>query len=293
MDLAALAVFRAVARAQSVTRAAGLLGRAPSNVTTRVQQLEAEIGAPLFQRDRRRMTLTAEGVTYLDYAERILNLAEEAQQVVNPTRPFGTLRIGSMESTAAARLSRPLARFNAKWPEVTIDLSTGPTRQLAEALLAQRIDCALIAVPTGAWWLDADQLDMRPLFREELVLLLPPGHPPVRSPEEIRPRALAAFAPGCTYRGLAEDWLAGAGARPLQLRIHEVRSYHAMVACTAAGACFSILPRSVLDLMPDAGRFTLTPLAEIDTRLASRPGFGTPAFAEFRATLLEFADRTG
>ncbi|ANG98787.1 LysR family transcriptional regulator [Brucella pseudogrignonensis] len=290
MDLASLAVFRTVAREQSVTRAAELTGRVPSNVTTRVQQLEAEIGVPLFQRDKKRMTLTAEGVTYLEYADRILNLAEEAQQVVNPAEPVGTLRVGSMESTVAARLSEPLAQFNLKWPDVTVDLSTAPTRQLIEALLAHRIDCALIAVPSGEWWLAPNDLDTMPLFREELVLLLPPGHPQVEHAAEIKPRALAAFAPGCTYRMLAEEWVTGFGSRSAQLQFQEVRSYHAMVACTAAGSCFSILPRSVLDLVPDADKFTIKPLMVVDTHLASRPGFRTPAFTEFRETLQTFAD---
>lgn len=52
MDLATLSMFRTVAQEQSVTRAADLLGRVPSNVTTRIQQLEAEIGVALFQRDK-------------------------------------------------------------------------------------------------------------------------------------------------------------------------------------------------------------------------------------------------
>ncbi len=287
MDLASLAVFRAVAREQSVTRAAELLGRVPSNVTTRIQQLEAEIGVSLFHRDRKRMALTAEGQTYLDYADRILNLADEAQQTVKPNKPFGTLRIGSMESTAASRLPQPLARFNARWPEVTIDLSTGPTRQLIEELLTHRVDCALIAIPPGRCWLAPDDLEQAVIYREELVLLLPPGHPKVGHSDEIRPRSLAAFGPGCAYRFLAEEWITGFGARPAQLRVHEVRSYHAMVACTAAGASFCILPRSVLDLVPNAGDFTVQSLMAVETSLAIRSGFGTPAVNELRDVLLE------
>ena len=290
MDLASLAVFRTVAQQQSVTRAAEMLGRVPSNVTTRIQQLEAEIGVPLFQRDKKRMALTAEGTAYLDYADRILNLAEEAQQVVSPSGPAGVLRIGSMEATVATRLPAPLARFNETWPQVTIDLSTAPTRPLIESLLARRIDCALIAVPEGEWWLSSDEIDKVPVFREELVLVLPPGHPDVHRADDIKPRSLAAFAPGCTYRMLAEEWVTGFGTRPTQLRIQEIKSYHAMIACTAAGSCFSILPRSVLDLVPDASRFTVRTLAVVDTYLASRPGFATPAFNEFRTTLAAFSN---
>ncbi|WP_414832796.1 LysR family transcriptional regulator [Afifella sp. YEN Y35] len=290
MDLASLAIFRTVAREGSITRTAHLLGRVPSNVTTRIQQLEAEIGVPLFQRDRKAMTLTAEGVAYLDYAERILNLAEEAEQVVNPKEPVGTLRIGSMESTVAARLPLPLAEFNANWPEVTIELVTAPTRQLVDALLAHRIDCALIALPPDDTGFGPDEVATPPLFREELVLLLPPGHPEIGHAKEIKPRALAAFAPGCTYRRLAEEWVTDGGTAPARLQFQEVRSYHAMVALTAAGTCFSLLPRSVLDLVPDADRFTIKPLMTVDTCLAERPSFKTPAVLQLRETLRAFSD---
>lgn len=290
MDFAALAVFRTVAREQSITRAAELLGRVPSNVTTRIQQIEEAVGVPLFLRERKGMTLTAAGRTYLDYADRILNLADEAIQVVNPAGPAGVLRIGSMECTVASRLPVPLARFNQRWPEVTIDVSTAPTRQLIDSLLAHRIDAALIAVPSGEWWLGPQDLDTVPVFREDLVLVLPPGHPEVRHVADLKPKALAAFAPGCTYRMLAEEWLTGFGTVKGRFSIHEVRSYHAMFACTAAGSCFSIMPRSVLDLLRHTGAVEEKALMRVDTYLACRPGFSTPAFTAFRDLLAGFSD---
>ncbi|MUZ75282.1 LysR family transcriptional regulator [Agrobacterium vitis] len=290
MDLATLAIFRSVAKEQSVTRASELVGRAPSNVTTRIQQLESDIGIALFQRETKRMVLTPEGDTFLEYVERILNLADEARQIVNPTEPLGVLRVGSMEATAATRLPIPLAQFNAQYPKVTIDLTTGPTRQLVEALLARRIDCALVAVPADEWWLSSSDVDMVPLFREELVLLLPPGHPEIEKPEDIKPEALAAFAPGCTYRMLAEEWVAGMVSKRTQLRLQEVRSYHAMIACVAAGACFSILPRAVLDSVPHKDQFTIKPLTTVNTQLVSRPGYRTAAFTKLRATLIAAGD---
>ena len=262
----------------------------PSNVTTRIQQLETEIGVALFQRDKKRMLLTQEGETFLEYADRILNLADEARQVVNPSAPCGTLRVGSMESTVASRLPVPLAAYNKAWPDVTIELSTAPTRQLIDALLARRIDCALIAVPSGEWWLEPGTLDTHALFREQLVLLLPPGHPDIRHASDIKPKALAAFAPGCTYRMLAEEWLTGFGSIKEHFAVQEVGSYHAMFACTAAGSCISIMPRSVVDLMRHLGPVKEHPLMTVDTVLACRPGFETPAFAEFRKTLEAVSD---
>ena len=72
MDLAALAIFRAVVRENGVTRAAAKLNRVQSNVTTRIKQLEEELGAALFVRDGRRLVLTPAGHTLLPYAERLL-----------------------------------------------------------------------------------------------------------------------------------------------------------------------------------------------------------------------------
>ena len=110
MDLTSLALFRAVALEQSVTRAAQSLQRAQSNVTTRIQQLEEELGASLFLREGKRMRLTEQGQAFLAYAEQLLALADEARQALHPAQPSGRLRLGSMESTAAARLPEPLAR---------------------------------------------------------------------------------------------------------------------------------------------------------------------------------------
>ncbi len=290
MDIASLAVFRTVAKEQGITRAAELLGRVPSNVTTRVQNLETEIGVALFQRDKKRMILTTEGEKFLEYAEHILNLAEEARQSVNPSEPHGTLRIGSMESTVASRLPAPLAEFNKTWPDVLIELSTSPTRQLIDQLLARQIDCALIAIPSGDWWLEPGTLDTFPMFREELVLLLPADHPDIEHASEINVRSLATLETGCTYRMLAEEWLTGFGSIREHYAVQEVRSYHAMFACTAAGSCISIMPRSIVNQMHHLGTVKEHPIMTVDTHLATRPQFDTRAFREFRRILAKTSD---
>ena len=87
MDFAALEIFRAVAQEGSVTRAAERLGRVQSNVTTRVQQLEEQLGATLFLREGKRMVLTPAGEALRGYADRLLALTEEARQSVHPSEP--------------------------------------------------------------------------------------------------------------------------------------------------------------------------------------------------------------
>ena len=280
LDLAALAIFRAVAQEGSVTRAAERLQRVQSNVTTRVRQLEADVSATLFLREGKRMALTAEGELLLGYADRLLALAEEARQALRPGEPGGRLRLGSMESTAASRLPAPLARLHQQWPAVALDLSTGPTQELLERLRAHALDAAFVAWPPGQ---PPDAaLDTRPVFTEELLLALPPGHPAVRGPQDVQPDTLAVFEAGCTYRRMAQEWFA---PRHAPLRLLELGSYHAILASVAGGSCAGVVPRSVLALTPQAALLAVQPLATIDTLLVWRRGYRSAALDALLQTL--------
>ena len=284
MDLVALEIFRTVAREASVTRAAERLGRAQSNVTTRVQQLEEQLGAALFLREGKRMQLTPEGETLLAYADRLLALAEEARQAVRPGPPAGLLRLGAMESTAAARLPGPLARLHARWPDLVLELRTAPSRQLVDQVLAHQLDCALVAWPPPGMDDDAP-VERTPVFTESLLLALPASHPPGAPVEQ-----LAAFAHGCTYRRIGEDWMRLAtGEAP---RVRELASYPAILACVAAGRCAGVVPQSVVDTLRTPPALQWVPLGTCDTVLVHRAGYATPALAALRDILLSNGDNT-
>ncbi|WP_305827008.1 LysR family transcriptional regulator NmoR [Pseudomonas aeruginosa] len=284
MDLSSLEIFRAVAHEASVTRAAQQLQRAQSNVTTRIRQLEEDLGVELFLRDGKRMSLTERGSEFLAYAEQLLALADEARQSMHPAEPGGRLRLGSMESTAASRLPALLASYHKAWPRVALEVSTGTSRALFDGVRARRLDCALVAAGPGwAGELDGSGLRGEPLFREELLMILPAEHPPVHDVAEVRLRTLAGFARGCTYRQLAEDSLG------TPLTVQEVGSYHAILACVAAGACVGVLPRSVLQLLGTPPLRSL-PLAEVDTWLVWREGYATAAFERWRGVLGQAGD---
>ena len=111
LDIASLEVFQAVVRHGGVSKAAAQLNRVQSSVSTRIRQLEDQLGEPLFLRDNKRMTLTDAGRNLLPYAERMLTLAREAADAVKTKDLNGTFCIGTMESTAAARLPQVLSRF--------------------------------------------------------------------------------------------------------------------------------------------------------------------------------------
>ena len=283
MDLAALQIFKAVVDEGGVIRAARKLNRVQSNVTTRVKQLESDLGAQLFERRGRVLVLSPEGRLLLGYAERMLKLSAEARAAMQSGAPHGTLKLGSLESTAAARLPPILSRYHAKYPDVLIELSTGTSAALVAKVHNFEVEGALVAEPFNAAGLDATLA-----FTEKLVLVAPKGHKGVRALKNSSRRTLIAFTTGCSYRRKLETWLGMSGIAAD--RIMEFGSYHAIVACVAAGSGVAIIPRSVLQVLNAEASVAIHALppaiAASRTMLITRPGFRTAAL---EALLVEIA----
>ena len=260
MDLAALTIFRAVVRENGVTRAAAKLNRVQSNVTTRIKQLEEQLGTDLFIRDGRRLVLTPAGETLLPYAERLLALADEARHAVREDRPSGRLRLGTMESVAATRLPGLLARYHQRWPDVALELETGTTGKLIERVREFEVDAALVATPLDPAAL-SELFETVPVFREELVMLSPRGHRPIREVRDISISTLIAFERGCAYRAYIEKWYLEHGVRPA--RVLELGSYHAIVVFVllAAGWPWHRDPCSICKPMRAISRFMSVPIS--------------------------------
>src|SRR5438309_11830250 len=125
IDLGALQIFKAVVDEGGVAKAAARLHRVPSNVTTRVKQLEARLGRALFHRRRRRLVLTPDGEVLLAYADRLLRLSSEAEAALDGGAPRGTLRLGTLGSAVATRLAPVLARYHRAYPGVRLGVVTG------------------------------------------------------------------------------------------------------------------------------------------------------------------------
>jgi DNA-binding transcriptional LysR family regulator len=290
MDTAELEIFRTVAYERSITRAAHALNRAQSNVTTRVQQLEEELGVTLFLRQNKRMDLTPQGERFLAYAEQLLATAEEARQSLHQDVAQGVLRIGSMESAAAARLPKPLVAFHAENPRVKVELTTGPTDTLVNGVLGFKLDCAVVAHPLDGHhqkiqWDEHDpNLDGTYLFTERLMLVTPTGFRMAKrkgGPNAIT--TVAAFSNGCTYRRCADEWIASrtdtSSGAPWS--VLEVSSYHAILACVASGSAVGVLPQSVLDLYQERIPLEALFLRPVHSFLVRRKGYATPAYNAF------------
>src|SRR5579864_2463629 len=145
MDLVDLQVFKSVVEEGGIVKAARKLHRVPSSVTTRIKQLEASMGVKLFHRDKQRLHLSPAGELLLGYAERLIQLSDEARNVVSGTTPRGTFKLGALESTTASRLPPILAGFHASYPDVRLELTTGTNDSLLGQLAERRLDAAFIA----------------------------------------------------------------------------------------------------------------------------------------------------
>jgi DNA-binding transcriptional LysR family regulator len=281
MELEDLTIFQAVVSEGGILKAARKLHRVPSNVTTRVKQLEASLGAELFYREKQRLHLSPSGHQLLDYAEQLLRLSGEARRAVAGGAPSGVLRIGSLESTTASRLPAVLAAYHRRYPDVHVELSTGTNDALIAALRARRVDAAFVAEAP------ADKgLASMPLFRERLVIISPQGHAPIARPQDVEDDTVIAFPSGCAYRRVLMRWLGD--RRVASTRVLDLASYHAIVACVAAGTGIALIPEAVLATFqgPPVLRHRLPAVhADIVTPLVWRAGEVQSALAALQAEL--------
>jgi len=287
MDLSDLNIFRSVVQAGGVTRAAERLNRVQSNVTTRVRQLEAELGVQLFIREGKRLILSPEGKLLLDYADRLLDLAQEARDAVHDAKPRGLLRLGSMESTASVRLPVPMNDYLARYPEVSLELRTGNTPSLSALVRDGKLDAAVVAEPVAE-----APFEKVPLYDEELVIIAAANHPPIKLPRDAGGRPVLAFEAGCPYRQRLEDWFARSGE--MSDRVIEMSSYHAILGCAVAGMGISLVPRMVLRTFPDAKLLSIHALppeiGRAPTVLIRRKGPLSPKVSALIDVLLQHAD---
>ena len=240
MDLDDLLIFCTVVREGGVNRAATRLHRVPSNVTTRIKQLEARLDVRLFRRQGRELALTEPGRKLLQHAERLLHMADMAERDIRSSALAGVLKLGSLESAAGARLPPIFSKYHENYPDIRLELRTGTTSVMLDLLGRYEIEAAFVSEP-----FESGKFHSTPIFEEELVLITARSAPPPSSAADLEAATLVAFPHGCSYRRRLTDWLSAAGAAPT--RVLELGSYHAIIACVAAGSGVAIVPAQVLD----------------------------------------------
>ena len=240
MDARDLATFEAVARLGGMGRAARELNTVQSNVTQRVRRLEEALGVSLFERSRAGARLTPAGERLMPYATKVDALLDEALRAARDDgAPRGTLTIGSLETTAALRLSPLLASYVQAHRGVDLVLRTGTTAEMVERVLGRELEGAFVCGPVAH-----PQLVSKAAFSEELALLSAPTETTLAAALRRPDLRLVILRAGCSYRQRLEELLARRGV--VGLRRLEFGTLEAILGAVAAGLGITLMPRALI-----------------------------------------------
>lgn len=172
LDIQSLEQFVVLARTKNFTRAGEELNLSQSALSRAIQKLEDQLGQPLFERKPREVVLTDLGELLLERAKKILKLVEDTFSELSEAGRRGRVRLGAIPTIAPYFLPSLLGSFAEKHPDISVIVQEDTTETLIKSCSHGDIDLAIVALP-----IIAKYLEVEPLFTEELLLVLPAGHP--------------------------------------------------------------------------------------------------------------------
>ncbi len=253
MELRHLRYFAMVARERSFTRAAKLLNVAQPPLSRQVQQLEAELGIVLIDREARPLRLTEGGRLIYEQASQILERVEDLHALARRMQGSrrNVFRIGFVASTLYGKLPDVIRAYRAERPGVELVLSELLTIEQVTALKEGRIDVGFGRLPY-----DDPAITRRLLRNEKLVVALPSEHRLALRKEAPMLRDLAMEelivypkAPRPSYADQVLGLLRDRGVRPSG--VQEVRELQTALGLVAAGIGACLVPASVERLRRD------------------------------------------
>ncbi|MGI9449772.1 MAG: LysR family transcriptional regulator [Geminicoccaceae bacterium] len=146
LDIDALRALQAIVAQGGVTRAADHLALSQSAISHKIKRLEETIGCGLLNRRAGSPLLTESGRRLLGYADRILNLHDEALQSLSTRTLSGKIRLGMTEDTTSGGLSRILGRFTRLFPDVAVRTHVAQSLTLQSELKNGTIDLAVMQI---------------------------------------------------------------------------------------------------------------------------------------------------
>ncbi len=248
MTLEQLRIFVAVAEREHVTQAARALNMTQSATSAAITALESRYATKLFDRIGRRIALTEAGRLFLVEARAVLARAAAAERVLADLADLkrGSLSIAASQTVASYWLPQVVERFRKRYPGIAIAQTIGNTEYVAGRV---RDGVADLGFAEGD--IDDPALIVTPVAEDELVLVVPRGHPWARRP----PRSAKAIAagpwvlrePGSGTRAIFEAALPRLGLAPGELEVAlEVPSNEAVRAAVEAGTGVTAISRLVV-----------------------------------------------
>lgn len=250
MDLRRLEIFAKVAELGSFSRAAEALYLTQPTVSEHVRALEDELGVQLLDRLGRGAAATRAGELLLGYARRILTLAAEARQAVDQFqgRMSGELIVGGSTIPGEYVLPGLVAEFRAKYPDVSITLLIGSSRQVTTWLEEGRVEVGIVGARPAS-----RTLESRELMSDELVVVVGAGHPwaarKAVTLSDVTSEPMIVRERGSGSRGALEQALKSAGTDLGDFRVvAEMGSTQAIKQAVRAGVGIAIISQRAVEL---------------------------------------------
>jgi LysR family hydrogen peroxide-inducible transcriptional activator len=263
MDLRQLTTLVAIADHGSFSAAARALYTVQSNVSGHIARLERELGVTLV--DRQRGGLTEEGALVVERSRRILHELDDiaAEMASRGDEVRGEARIGFIGTTARWILPQLLGYMQQTHPAVRITILEGNTTNLIPRLVSQHLDGAVTHLPV-----DDPELEVEPLFAEELILLIPASHELAGREEislaEVAHQPLLLPPRGSALRRVL-DRAAGNAGTELQAKV-EIDGVRLMASLAFEGYGAAIVPATAIPRWLD-GDFQRITVAELPRRV--------------------------
>ena len=245
----------ALARHGHFGRAAEATSISQPALSVQIRDLEAHLGAPLFERGPRGATLTAFGASVAERARAVLRGVDEIAEMGRAEAGMHRLRLGAIPTIAPYLVPRAIRSLRARWPDLDIELRETMTRTLIADLAAGSIDAAIVALPVSE-----PSLEEVPLFEEPFVLVRPEGEDgPAPAPAELARMRLLLLEEGHCFRDQALSVCSvGPGrARPGL----DGTTLATLVQMVAAGLGVTLIPRMAVEVETRGAAVTLTELA--------------------------------
>lgn len=212
MELRQLVSFYHVARLRSVSKAARTLELGQPTVTTHLRKLEDEFEITLFDRIKRPIQLTSEGSTLLELVTPVVQAVDTLKTQMDYSETRGSFVVGAYPDLVLHHLPPGIQAFSKQYPDVRIQLMARPYTPLMRLLKSGEVDLAFCAPPPA----DDPTLEFRELFRYDVVLMTPPGHPLLEqdpiSLHDLAPWPLILSGPESLTRQKVEQELRNRGA---------------------------------------------------------------------------------
>jgi LysR family transcriptional regulator, transcriptional activator of the cysJI operon len=232
-----LKVFRAVAEHLSFRKAGEQLYLTQPAVTLQIKALEEELGTKLFERSAAGVSLSDAGRVLVGYAERLRELAAQAENELAGMKgqAAGSLVLGASTTIAQYVIPAHLAAFSRRFPGVQLQVFGENTEKIAEGVASGRFGLGLIEGPA----LRKDLL-VEDWFEDEIFVTVPAGHEwadlGMIAPEKLLEEALVIRERGSGSRHVVEQALQKAGLRLGSLRVAmELDSTEAILSCVEEG----------------------------------------------------------